>query len=54
MNHNQHRKDLIEMELLTIVTALVATLTAFGLLAVSCGADSRESMADDWVRPASV
>jgi hypothetical protein len=47
-------KGSIDMELLTVVTALVATLTAFGLLAVNNGTDSRESMADDWARPASI
>lgn len=40
------------MELLTIVTALVATLGALGLLAVNKGADSRDGMIDDWARPA--
>jgi hypothetical protein len=42
------------MELLTIVTALVATLSAFGLLAVNNGADSRDGMTDDWARPANI
>jgi hypothetical protein len=39
------------MELLTIVSALVATLTAFGFMAVHNGADSRDGMIDDWARP---
>jgi hypothetical protein len=39
------------MELLTIVSALVAALSAFGLLAVHNGADSRDGMIDEWVRP---
>jgi hypothetical protein len=42
------------MELLTIVGALVAALSAFGLLAVHSGADSRDAMIDDWARPASI
>jgi hypothetical protein len=42
------------MELLMIVTALVATLGAFGLLAASYGNDSRDRIPDDWTRPASI
>jgi hypothetical protein len=42
------------MELLTIVSALVATLSVFGILAVNNGADSRDGMIDDWARPASI
>ena len=42
------------MELLTIVTAVVAALSAFGLLAATNGADSRDSMADDWARPVTI
>jgi hypothetical protein len=38
------------MELFTIVTALLGSIVAFGLLAVTNGADSRDSMADDWTR----
>lgn len=42
------------MELLTIITAFVAALGAFGLLAVNNGADSRDGMTDDWARPARI
>jgi hypothetical protein len=42
------------MELLTIVTALFGALIALGALAATNGADSRESIGDDWARPASI
>lgn len=42
------------MELLTIVTALFGSLAALGLLAVTKGADSRDSMTDDWARPSGI
>jgi hypothetical protein len=42
------------MEVLTFVAALVSGLAAFGLLAVSKGADSRDSVSDDWARPAGI
>jgi hypothetical protein len=41
------------MELLTIVTTLIAGLVALGLLAATNGVDSRDAMPDDWARPAS-
>jgi hypothetical protein len=42
------------MELFTIVTALFGGLVAFGLLAVTNGADSRDAMTDDWARTVSM
>jgi hypothetical protein len=42
------------MELFTIVTAVFGSLVAFGLLAVTNGADSRDAMTDDWARTANV
>ena len=38
------------MELLVILTGLLAAFSALGVLAVSFGADSRDGMADDWSR----
>jgi hypothetical protein len=48
------RKESTDMELLTIVTALVSGLIVIGILAVSNGADSRDAMTDDWARPARI
>ena len=42
------------MELFTIAMTLFGSLAAFGLLAVTYGADSRDGMTDDWARGASI
>jgi len=39
------------MELLLILATLFAAIVLFDVLAVSFGADSRESIGDDWGRP---
>jgi hypothetical protein len=40
-----------EMELLLTLTIFVVALTALGALAAIAGADSRDSIGDDWARP---
>ena len=38
------------MELFTIVIALFGSLVGLGILAVSNGTDSRDTIGDDWAR----
>jgi len=44
---DQQRKERT-MDLLGLMTILIVGLVVFGLLAVTVGADSRESARDDW------
>jgi hypothetical protein len=39
------------MELLLIIAMVLAAIVLFDVLAISLGADSRESIGDDWGRP---
>ena len=39
------------MELLLTLTIIVVALTVLGALAAVVGADSRDSIGDDWARP---
>jgi hypothetical protein len=39
------------MDLLLIVTTVLVGFVLFGVLATFLGADSRESIGDDWRRP---
>jgi hypothetical protein len=41
------------MEALLIIIAVLGGLVLLDVLAVTLGADSRDSIADDWRRPAS-
>ena len=39
------------MELLLILATLLVVIVLFDVLAISFGADSRDSIGDDWGRP---
>ncbi len=39
------------MELLLILATVLVAIVLFDVLAISFGADSRESIGDDWSRP---
>ena len=42
------------MELLLTLTVILVALTVLGALAAAVGTDSRDSIGDDWARPASI